>query len=182
MKTIADSSSIILLEKTKLLGKLVKKFNIIISKEVEREAIEKGKEKKYPDAYHIEEKIRNNLINVKEVKDQNKVNIIMKDFNIEKGESESIVLFSQEKANLLLTDDKLAFNACKSIDIPATGALALITESYNKKIINKEEAINMIKILAKEGRYKNQLIFQALQDIGWRENETNFNNYKYKDG
>jgi len=169
MNTIADSSSIILLEKIRLLDKLVKEFNIIISKEVKIEAIEKGKEKKYPDAYHIEEKIRKNLINVKEVKDYIKVNKIMKDFNIERGESESIVLFLQEKANLLLTDDRLAFNACKSIDIPATGTLALVIGSYNKKIINKEEAINMIKILAKEGRYKNQLIFQALQDIEWEE-------------
>ena len=166
MDIVADTSALILLEKTKLLEKLMKnKCNFTISEEVEKEAIEVGKNKGYPDAFLLKEKCDGGLIKIKRVKDQVKVNKIMKDFKIEKGEAESVVLFLQEKSDLLATDDRLAITACRALAIPVSGCPALVIESYNKSIIEKEEAINMIKILAKDGRYKDYIIFQALQDI-----------------
>lgn len=162
---ISDASSIILLEKIKLLDKLVKEFRLVIPKEVEEEAITFGKERKYPDAFRIEEKVKDELISVIEVKDQGFVSKIMSDFNIAKGEAESISLFKQEKADLLATDDRLAIKACKALAIPVSGASTFVTQAFDNRLIQKNDAINMMEILAREGRYKNEIIFKAINHI-----------------
>jgi predicted nucleic acid-binding protein len=162
---VSDASLIILLEKIKLLDKLIKEFKIIIPKEVEKEAILFGKEKNYPDAFRLEEKKNNNLIMVKEVKNQQFVNKIMNDFNIARGESEAICLFKQEKADLLATDDKFAFKACSALSIPVSGSSSFVTQAFDNNLIKKDEAIDMMEILAKEGRYKDEIIFNALNHI-----------------
>lgn len=166
MIIVSDASSLILLEKIKLLIKLIEnKVNLIMPAEVYKEAVEKGKERKYADAFTIEEKINKELLKVKKIKNQMAVNKIMMDFGIEKGEAESIVLFKEIEADILATDDGLAINACKALEIPTSGCPAFVTESYHKKIINKQEALDMIKILGKVGRYSNDIIFQTIRNV-----------------
>lgn len=168
---VSDATAIILLEKIELLGKLVKDFKILIPKEVEREAIILGKERNYPDAFRLEEKVKNKMIHVAEVKDYRFVDKVMKDFNIAKGESEAIGLFNQEKAQLLATDDRMAIKACRSLGIPISGTCAFVTQAFDNCIISKNEANGMIKILSKEGRYKPEIIFNALNHISGGKNE-----------
>ena len=168
---IADVSSLILLEKTGLLKTLTEKFEFIISKEVKNEAVDKGKECKFPDAYKIDKLIKNNTIKVKNVNNKNMVEEISKSFNLGAGESESMALFLENKGDILATDDRLAINACKSIGIKTASSIAFIIESFEKGIIDKITADNMIKILASEGRYKYEIIFEALNKIGGDKNE-----------
>lgn len=168
---VSDATAIILLEKIELLGRLLKDFKILIPKDVEREAIIFGKERNYPDAFRLEEKVKNKMIHAVEVKDYRFVDKVMKDFNIAKGESEAICLFNQEKAQLLATDDKLAIKACKSLGIPISGTCAFVTQAFDNRVIQESEATNMIKTLAKEGRYKPEIIFNALNHISGDKNE-----------
>ncbi|HLC72753.1 MAG TPA: hypothetical protein VJH37_04165 [Candidatus Nanoarchaeia archaeon] len=163
---VADASSLILLEKIGLLETLVKQnMTWVIPEEVQIEAIEKGKIKKYPDAFKLEEKVKKNQIRVKKVEEKIQVNTIMESFKIERGEAEAIILFQQEKADLLATDDRFAINTCNALNIPTSGSVAFVTQSFEKGLISKSKGVQMLETLANEGRYKSDIIFKAMHKI-----------------
>ena len=65
---ISDASTLILLEKIALLGKLAGNFEFIIPQEIYGEAVVKGKKIKSEDSYSIENKINSGVIKIKGVK------------------------------------------------------------------------------------------------------------------
>lgn len=163
---VSDASSLVLLQKIRLLEKLLKKFEVIIPREVYKEAVTKGKNKKSSDAYLIEEKIKNKLIKVSSVKDSDKVNQVIKEFGLGEGEAEAIILFLEQKADILATDDHKAINVCKIYEIPFITALTFVINAFDNKLIGKEEAKRMIKELGSYGRYKYELVYKALNYVG----------------
>jgi predicted nucleic acid-binding protein len=163
---IADASSLILLEKIALLDTLLcHDMSVMIPREVQKEAVEKGKMKKHPDAFKLEKKISQGQITVKDVKDKTHVRNLKESFKMETGEAEAISLFQQEQADLLATDDRFAMNACKALSIPVSGSAAFVTNSFEQGLINKYQGVQMLETLAKEGRYKDDIIFKALHKI-----------------
>jgi len=162
-KIISDASTLILLEKVGLLDNLAKNINFIIPWEVYKEAVVEGKLRQYADAHKIDRKISKNLIKISEIKDYKKSNEIIKEFGIGKGETEAIILFFEEKADLLAVDDHKPINVCKVYNIPFMTALNLVLKSYRTKIIDFKEAEEMIKNLGIYGRYKDELIYRALK-------------------
>lgn len=163
---VSDASTLILLQKIMLLDILVKKFRFIIPHEVYDEAVIKGKKIKSKDAYLIEDKVNKDIINVKKIKDKKGFNRIINEFGLGWGETEAIILYSQEKADILAIDDHRAINVCKIYQIPFMTALTFVVSSYNNKIINKNEAKEMIENLSIYGRYKNEMIYKALSYLG----------------
>lgn len=159
---VADASSLILLQKISLLDRLVINFEFILPEEVYKEAVIKGKAKKFSDSYQIEDKISKNLMKVKKIKDKTKVNQIINEFGLAKGETEAIALFLQEKADVLAIDDHKPINVCKAYRIPFITTLSLVLDAYYRRIITKSEAKKMIEDLDVYGRYKDELIYKAL--------------------
>ena len=163
---ISDASTLILLEKIALLDKLAGNFEFIIPQEIYGEAVVKGKKIKSEDSYSIENKINSGVIKIREVKDRKKVNQIIDEFNLEKGETEAIVLFLQENADILAIDDHKAINVCKIYKIPFITALTFVITALDAKIIMNNEAKEMVRNLGIYGRYKDELIYKALNYIG----------------
>ena len=163
---VSDASTLILLQKIALLNKLAANFNLIIPMEVYNESVIKGKSIKSEDAYSIEDKINNNLIKIKDIKDKKRVDRIIKEFGLGKGEAEAVVSFLQEKADVLATDDHKAINICKIHKIPFITALTFVVEAHKIKLVNKSKAKEMIKNLGIYGRYRDELIYKALNCIG----------------
>ena len=159
---VSDASTLILLQKISLLDKLVKNFEIIIPEEVYKETVLNGKEKKISDAYQIENKIKENLIKVKKIKNKDSVNKIMNEFGTAEGETESIILFLELKADIFATDDHKSINVCKAYKIPFMTALTFVVDGCIKKSIANNEAKKMIGELSMYGRYKDELIYKAL--------------------
>ena len=159
---VSDASTLILLQKIELLGILVKNFEFMIPEEVYRETVLKGKAKKFSDSYQIENKIKNSLIKIKKIKDKNKFNEIINEFGTAEGETEAIVLFLELKADILASDDHKSINICKLYKIPFMTALTFVVDSFNRKIISKDEGKKMIENLGVYGRYKDELIYKAL--------------------
>ena len=126
----------------------------------------KGKKIKSKDSYLIENKINSGIIKIKRIKDKKRVNQIINEFSLEKGETEAIVLFLQENADILAIDDHKAINVCKIYKIPFLTALTFIIMAFDSKLIAKNEAKNMIEDLRTYGRYKDELINKALDYIG----------------
>ena len=163
---ISDASTLILLQKITLLDRLLKNFKFIIPQEVYNEAVIKGKKIKSKDAYLLETNINNNLIKIKKIKDEKRINDIIKEFGLGRGESEAIALFLQENADILAADDHKAINVCKIYRIPFMTALTFVVSASDIKLIAKDEAKEMIKDLGVYGRYKDELIYKALNCIG----------------
>lgn len=163
---ISDASTLILLEKIELLKEMTKRYSFIIPKEVEHEAITKGMEARFPDSFRLHEKVKLQEIVVKDVYDKQKVKEIIAQFNIGKGEAEAVTLWFQEKDATLIIDDHKGMNICKIYAIPFVTALTLVIVAQEKKIIKQEKAVHMIRLLDVYGRYKADLIYEALKMIG----------------
>ncbi len=159
---VSDASTLILLQKISLLDKLAENFEFIIPEEVYKETVINGKAKKFSDAYQIENKIKENLMKVKKIKDKNRVNKIINEFGTAEGESESIILFLELKADILATDDHKSINVCRAYNIPFITALAFVLYSHIRKFVANNEAKKMIEELSIYGRYKDELIYKAL--------------------
>ena len=163
---VADSSTLILLEKVLLLDKLVKKYNFVIPEEVHNEAVIKGKSIKSKDAYSIESKISKNTIKVEKVKDIATLNKLIGEFDLAQGEAEAIALHLEKKANILAVDDHKAINVCKIYKIPFMTALTFVVKAFKAKQIARIDAKEMIKNLEIYGRYKGDLVYKALEHVG----------------
>lgn len=165
MIVIEDSMVLIFLAKLDLIKETKNMFeNVIISKEVERETAADAKS--YPDAAKIRENIDKGFVVVKEVKNSTKVMKMMKDFGLGKGEAETIQLYFQEKADLLLCDEKKARKVAAILDMNLLGTPEFIIQLYKRKFITKEKAKESVLKLEKIGWFKSSVIFEALKEIG----------------
>ncbi|MCG7850846.1 MAG: DUF3368 domain-containing protein [ANME-2 cluster archaeon] len=64
------------------------------------------------------------------------------------GESETIILAKELKADIVLIDDRIAREIAISMGLNVTGTLAIIYEAINRNIIN-EDFREIIKVLRK---------------------------------
>ncbi len=160
---IIDSSTLILLAKTGLLDKLLKrvKDKPKITAAIEQESTEK---KNTFEAKIIKKRIEEGKILVKKIENLLFYRQLTEDFNLGKGEAEAVMLSKEEK-DVLLTDDKKALNACKVFNLEFTTALNILVELYKEKELNKEESKTMLKKLIMYGRYSDELIKKAEDDL-----------------
>lgn len=164
MIVIEDSMVIIFLAKLDLIKETKEMFgNVVISKKVEKET---AKDTKFLDAIKIRESISEGLVRVKEASDVKKVMTIMKDFGLGRGEAETIQLYFQEKADLLLCDEKKARKVAGILNVNLLGTPELIIQLHKGKFIGKEKAKESILKLEKIGWFKSSIIFEALKEVG----------------
>jgi predicted nucleic acid-binding protein len=95
------------------------------------------------------------------VKNQKLVTKLEEDFNMGRGESETIALALQEKALLVGIDDKRGINACKLAGIPFTTVIGILVRSRQKSLIDRSDALLKLSALARYGRYRNSILEDA---------------------
>lgn len=169
---ISDASTLILLEKIALLTPLTGRYSFLIPRTVETEAVKEGIAAQYPDAFRIQEKIQKKILVVKDAKDTEKITKLMNESNLGKGEAEAICLGLEYEAATLALDDHKAMLVCKIYTLPFITALTFVILAFQKKIIEKKEAREMIKMLDIFGRYKDELIYEALKIVGETNDKT----------
>lgn len=158
---IIDSSTLILAAKTGLLDHIIKNKELEITNKVKEESIVA---KESFDSKIIEQRISENKIKVKEIKDVELYDKLIKDFNLGKGEAEAIVLAS-EKNKTILVDDKKAINSCKILNIKFATALNILVKLHKDNKIKKEETRIILNKLKKYGRYSQDIINKVEEDI-----------------
>lgn len=152
---VFDSSSLILLAKTELLDIFLEKFigEVLISQCVKEECFFKPT----PDAHLIKMRIAEKKILLKNVRDMKRCKQIMKDFNMNLGEAETILL-GQEFRALIATDDWNALKACKLLRLPHTSILSILIRLKERKVIDKKVAILKLEMLSEYGRYGESIL------------------------
>ena len=160
---IVDSSSLILLAKLNMLDILIGniKHKIVIPQLVYAECTAK---QDLFDAQIIKQRVTKGLIGTIDISNRKLYNKIVKDFNLGKGEAESITLCIELKSGMI-TDDKKAINACRVLKIKFTTVPRLVVRFYKKKLLTKTEANLIIKELHRLGRYSDDIMNKVKEDL-----------------
>lgn len=166
---IFDASTLILLAKTDLLELFISNYpgQVLIPEEVRSEILQIEK----ADAAVLKQLIENKKIKVTKIKDNNFSNKLMEDFNIEKGEAEALGLTLQEKAGVIATDDRNAMKACKFLKLEFITSISILIRSFEKGLINREEAFIKLSKLQDLGRYSKAIIADAAEQLQGRKGE-----------
>ena len=151
-----DASTLILLAKTELLDLFLEEFNgkPAISTGVEIESTKKGTF----DAILIKERIQQQKIIVKAVKNKDFVEKISKDFRLHLGEAETIALCIENQFKAVATDDYNAIKACSILQINYISALGILLRLNEQKKLDKKEAMLKLNALKYFGRYSDEII------------------------
>ena len=161
---VFDSSTLILLAKVEILDIFLEKYpeSIIIPEKVFEECC--SRTDKF-DALLIKKRVEENKIQIVKINNRMAVTKFISEFNIGAGEAEAIALVIEQDANILALDDRLGINACKLLKLNFTTAIAIVIRLYEKGVLTKEKAMQVIDKLAYYGRYKNEIIVDAKKII-----------------
>jgi len=147
-KVVLNSSVIIALSTLGYLNKLKQIFKeILIAKAVYEEICIKGHG--LIGERELLEAVKNNIIIVKDVKNRLLVNALVDPLAM--GEAETITLASEERADHIVIDDKLARRRTKSMKLNVIGTLRILRLMYDAKFIDKHELINALEKLKETG-------------------------------
>jgi predicted nucleic acid-binding protein len=157
---VFDSSTLILLAKAELLEKFIEAAGVeaLIPPEVARESCEM---KQAFDALVIARLIGEKKIRVHPLKDRTAFDRLRRDMSLGAGEAEAVALAMRMRADLVATDDRHGINACRLVKVPFTSALAILVRMFQNGVLSREEAVEKLAILEREGRYKRALISAA---------------------
>jgi len=129
MKVVVNATPIIALSRIRNLELLHKLYGkVFIAKEVFGETVEYAKGK--PDVDAIE---NSSFIEVTEIKNTLSVEMLLTE--LDRGESETIVLAREINADLVIMDEKLGRAIAASKGLKVTGTIGVLTEAKYRKLI-----------------------------------------------
>ena len=160
MVIISDTTALIALAKIDSLELLKKLWQVIfIPLGVKEEVLEEK-----PGGKKIHQAIEEGWIIVREIKEIDYLKVLQNHLGF--GEAECIALAVEQKASLIITDDKKAKNYAKRIGINVIGTLGLIVQAVNERVLTPEEGIKTIERLKEINfRLNDTVIAQAISRI-----------------
>jgi predicted nucleic acid-binding protein len=160
---VFDSSTLILLAKIHLLDLIVLNFpgSVVIPEQVKMEVSTEDRE----EVPLILSLIKDKKIKVQKVKNKKDLIKLMEDFNIDLGETEAIAIAVSDKNNVLATDDRNAIRACKILKIDFVTSISILIRAFEKGLLEKEEALIKLQNLQLIGRFKKEIIENAIKQI-----------------
>jgi len=153
---IFDASTLILLAKIDLLQMVLTKYKGMIP-EIVKEEVEY---KEAIDTKVISKQINEGRLIVNKNPNKNKIQHILKDFPLGKGEAAALVI-ANEKDDVLATDDGLAIKVCKILNIKFVTAIHFLIESG----LDRPRALAKLDLLKKYGRYSIKITSDAEKRI-----------------
>ena len=161
MKVVCDANIIIDFSKIRRLELLKDVFDAVVIPNEVKEELFAGKEEGLGDA-DIEKAIGNWIL-VEKVKDLFALENLR--IHIEKGESASIILFKETKADLLAINDLKARGVAHALGIKIIGTLGILLLAKDKGLIQEIKPI--IDELKKIGAYISSSLYdRILKDAG----------------
>lgn len=157
---IFDASTLILLARCGLLDCFISrtKRQIIIPLAVRNETLQPGKE----ETPFIEKLLERQTITTKQVRDEAAIQKLMKDFAIDRGETEAIFLAHSSGNAIVATDDRNAIRACRMLGLGYITAISIVISLCECGALSKSEAILKFEQLQRIGRYSRRIMEDAL--------------------
>ncbi len=164
MKVVKDAMVLINLAKTTTLEKSCDYFeNVFIAEEVFKEAVILGKQKGMADAILIENLVKQNKIKVKKVKNRNSIKL-SNELNIYGGEAESLIIYKEENADFLISDDDNLRKKKYLVNANIIGSLAVLLKLRKTKKIGKEKFLTAIQTIRRIGWFSSSIIDRVLME------------------
>ncbi len=138
--------------------------NVLIPTKVYEETVINGKKKDYPDAFIIEQAIISDLIKIREIKDKKRVDNL-RIFGLHLGEAEAVVLYFQEKAQFLVTDDDTCRRNRIILGINIIGSPAIVIMLFRNGLIAKNKALDCVSSLATISWFDTEVIHEMKRQI-----------------
>jgi hypothetical protein len=162
-KVVLNSSVIIALSTLGYLNKLKHIFKeVLTARAVYEEICIKGRG--LIGERELLEAVKNNLIIVKDVKNRLLVNALLDPLAL--GEAETIALASEERADNIVIDDKLARRRAKSMKLNVIGTLRILRLMHDAKLVDKRETIKALEKLREIGfRISEDVVNKVLRGL-----------------
>lgn len=158
MIIISDTTPLITLIKINELNILKDMFGeIVIPEEVYKELTS--------DVDYIDEKLiidNAEFIKVKNV-DSSKINQIIAETGLDRGESAAIALYEDQTSSaLLIIDEKKGREVASKRNIRITGTIGILLLSYRKKIRTRDEIFKIIDLIKEKRNYYSEELFDLV--------------------
>lgn len=159
-KAVCDSSLLINFAKIRRLDLLCKVFEkpLVIPEEVYAEAVEKGIEKREPDAVLIKRSVENKWIAVRRVK-----KILELPF-LGMGERAAISLALESKVQTICVDESPARNAARQLGLNTIGSLGILVLLAKSKLISRQQALHLLDEMIKRDYRISAKILEKFQE------------------
>ena len=156
---IFDASTLILLARCGLLDCFISrtKRQIVIPLAVRDETLQPGKE----ETPFIEKLLEQRTIITEQVGDEAAIQKLMKDFAIDRGETEAIFLAHCAGNAIVATDDRNAIRACRMLSLGYITALSIVITLCELGAITQPEALLKLEQLQRIGRYSKRIMEDA---------------------
>lgn len=160
---IFDASTLILLAKIDILDLFISDYGgeVLIPEKVKEEVLQKGS----VETPQMGGLIKDGKIKILKVDNRKLLQRLVDDFNIDSGEAEAITLALHKKGAVVATDDRNAIRACKFLKMEFVTAISILVRAFEKRLLNKNEAILKLERLKSVGRYKEAIIADARRQI-----------------
>ncbi len=139
MKIVMDSDALIKLTKTSVKDLIASNFELCIPLEVEKEAVNEGKLRGYPDALVIAENIGSGKLKVAETRRLETIERLINSLDLLGGEADSIRLFKQGGYEAIASDDSRFIDLIEGLGIPYVTPGTLLIYLWKIKAVSKEE-------------------------------------------
>lgn len=147
MIVISDTTPIISLLKADQLGLLEKLYgNVLIPRAVYRELTDNPR---YTKEAVIIKKL-DFLITV-EVENVKSVNVLQAVTGLDAGESEALIMYDEQKADLLLMDEHKGRSVAKQLGVKHIGTSGILMLAYDKDLIQAEKVKACLDIMLENG-------------------------------
>lgn len=95
---------------------------------------------------------RSNFIECREVSNSQALKILQAVTTLDLGESEAIILAQELNADVLLMDESKERKLARQLNIPLSGALGVLIDSFDAGLLTKIEVSECLYILQQAGR------------------------------
>lgn len=104
---------------------------------------------------------------VEKVYNAESVNILRNVTGLDAGESESLVLYGEKEADLLLIDERKGRSVAKKMSVRYVGTMGVLMQAFDENIITAEEVRKILEILLSgDIRLSRKLCNKVLDYVG----------------
>lgn len=107
------------------------------------------------------------FLSVEKVYNTESVNILRNVTGLDAGESESLVLYGEKKADLLLIDERKGRGVAKKMSVKYVGTVGVLMQAFDESLVTAEEVQKILEILlASDIRLSRRLCNMVLNYVG----------------